>query len=81
MTIKQLRNIHQAQPFRPFVMHMADGRNLQVPHREFLSHSSSGRTVIVHHHDDNFSIGDLLLVNEVEVEKLVSLPTRGNGNA
>lgn len=67
MTIEQLRTIHRAQPFRPFTIHMADGRSLHVPHSEFLSHSASGRTVVVHHADETFSVVDLLLVNEIEV--------------
>ncbi len=67
MTIEQLRAVHQANPFRPFTVHLADGRHLDVPHREFLSHSPSGRTIIVYHHDDSFSIVDLLLVTELEV--------------
>lgn len=68
MTIEQLRNIHQARPFRPFTIHMADGHAMRVPHGEFLSHSASGRTVIVHHADESFSVVDLLLVNELEVD-------------
>jgi hypothetical protein len=67
MTVEQLRTIHQARPFRPFTIHMADGRALHVPHSEFLSHSASGRTLIVHHADETFSVVDLLLVNELEV--------------
>ena len=67
MTIEQLRAVHQAIPFRPFTIHLADGRQIRVPHREFLSHSPSGRTIIVHHEDDTFSIVDLLLVTELEV--------------
>jgi hypothetical protein len=80
MTIEQFRNVHQARPFRPFTINMADGRALHVPHSEFLSHSTSGRTIIVYHADDNFSIVDLLLVNEVEVDGPMPAPTRGNGN-
>ena len=67
MTSEQLRNVHQARPFRPFTIHMADGRSLHVPHGEFLAHSPSGRTVIVYQEGDNFSIVDLLLANELEV--------------
>jgi hypothetical protein len=67
MTIEQLRNVHQATPFRPFTIHLADGRQLVVPHREFLSHSPSGRTIIVYHEDENFSLVDLLLVTELEI--------------
>ena len=67
MTVEQLRSVHGATPFRPFTIHLADGRQLPVPHREFLSHSPSGRTIIVYHQDENFSIVDLLLVTELEV--------------
>jgi hypothetical protein len=67
MTIEQLRNLHRAQPFQPFTIHLADGREEPVPHPDFLSHSPSGRTIIVHHLDDSFSIIDLLLVTELRV--------------
>jgi hypothetical protein len=78
MTIEQLKTVHQAQPFRPFSIHLADGRSIYVPHREFLSHSPSGRTVIVYNLDDSFSIIDLLLVTELEVHKSAS--TSGPGS-
>ena len=67
MTVEQLRNVHQAVPFQPFTIHLADGRTFLVPHRDFLSRSPSGRTIIVHHPDDSFSILDLLLVTELEI--------------
>jgi hypothetical protein len=67
MTLEQLRNVHHARPFRPFTIHMGDGRAFLVRHPDFLSHSPSGRTVIVHQDDENFSILDLLLVTELEV--------------
>ena len=76
VTIEQLRNVHQASPFQPFTLHLADGRKLHVPHREFLSHSPSGRTVIVYGEGDSFNIVDLLLVTDVEVHA-GSRPRRG----
>lgn len=68
MTIEQLRAMHRAEPFRPFLIHLADGRTVGVPHREFLSHSPSGRTIIVYHGDDSFTVIDLLLVTALEVK-------------
>jgi hypothetical protein len=65
MTIQQLRAAHRATPFRPFTIHMADGRTFSVPHPDFLSMSPSGRTVIVYQEDDNFSILDLLIMIEM----------------
>jgi len=67
MTTQQLQNVYDARPFKPFNIHLADGRVLPVPHREFLTHSPSGRTVIVFDAEDNFSIIDLLLVTRLEV--------------
>lgn len=67
MTIEQLANVHHARPFRPYTIHMGDGRAFFVKHPDFLSRSPSGRTVIVHQDDDSFSVLDLLLVTELQV--------------
>ena len=59
-----------ASPFRPFTIHLADGRSFSVPHPDFISQSPAGRTVIVFGKDeDEFSILDLLLVTELEMHK------------
>jgi hypothetical protein len=68
MTIEQLRNAHNAVPFRPFTIRMADGRVFPIKHPDFLSMSPSGRTVIIYNIDDSFSILDLLLMTELEME-------------
>jgi hypothetical protein len=68
VTLEALRKVHQATPFRPFTLHLADGRRFRVPHREFLSHGPVGRTVTVYGDDDSFDILDLLLVTDLEVE-------------
>jgi|HubBroStandDraft_4_1064222.scaffolds.fasta_scaffold1654871_1 hypothetical protein len=68
MTIEQLRRLHQAQPFQPFTIRMADGTSYHIPHREFLSQSPIGRTIIVYHPDDSASHIDLLLVTELMVD-------------
>jgi hypothetical protein len=49
-------------------MHLADGRQIPVVHREFLASAPSGRTVIVFQPDDSFNIVDLLLVTDLEVK-------------
>jgi hypothetical protein len=67
MTIEQLRALHQAQPFRPFTIHLADGRALFVSHREFLMQSQSGRTAYVATPDDTFEVVDLLLITSLAV--------------
>jgi len=72
MTIEQIRNLYDAQPFAPFVMHLADGRQIAVQHREFMATAPSGRTVIVYQPDDSMSIIDLLLVTELEVKPVAN---------
>ncbi len=67
MTSEQLRRAHQATPFRPFTIRMADGRPFPIPHPDFLSLSPSGRTAVVYHPDDSASIVDLLLMTELEL--------------
>jgi hypothetical protein len=68
MTAERLRALREMQPFRPFTIHLADGRTLTVPHRDFVSQSPGGRTIIVYRSDDSFSIVDLYLVTELEVQ-------------
>lgn len=67
MTVEQLRAIHQARPFKPFTINVADGRQIRVRHPEFLSHHPQGRTMIVYGPRDSFEVLDLLLVTGLEV--------------
>jgi hypothetical protein len=68
MTIEQVRQLYDAAPFRPFIMHLADGRRIPVRHREFMATAPSGRTLVVYQPDDSFNIIDLLLVTDLEVK-------------
>jgi hypothetical protein len=68
MTIEQLRNVYDAHPFRPFVLHLADGRHVSVISREFLLSVPSGRTIVVCQPDDTLNIIDLLLVTDLEIK-------------
>jgi hypothetical protein len=76
MTIEQLRNLYNAQPFRPFVIHLADGREIPVHHREFMMAVPSGRTIVVCQPDDTMNIIDLLLVTDVELQPPTEGPVR-----
>ncbi len=66
MTIQQIRNLYDAQPFHPFVIHLADGREIPVHGREFMVSAPNGRTIIVYQPDSSFNIIDLLLVTDLE---------------
>ena len=69
MTAEQLRAMRNSQPFRPFTIHLADGRSFSVPHRDFVSQSPGGRTIIVYGAEESFSVLDLFLVTELEVQE------------
>jgi hypothetical protein len=68
MTIERLKELYDAQPFRPFVIHLADGRGIPVHHRDFIMAVPSGRTIFVAQPDDTVNIIDLLLVTDVELK-------------
>ena len=67
VTIEQLRTTMRANPFQPFVIRMADGRQFPVPHPDSLSFSPEGPTAVVYHADGSASIVDLLRMTESEL--------------
>ena len=68
MTINEFRNCLSAAPFRPFVVHLADGQTIPVVHPDFVMVTGQGRTAIIcRPEDDWFSIVDLLLISHLEV--------------
>lgn len=77
MTTENFRNAHQAKPFRPFTIHLADGEKVHVRHPESAFQSQGGRTVIVNEVDERLSIVDLLLVTRLTYDDEAT--TRGNG--
>jgi hypothetical protein len=68
MTIEKVKELYDATPFRPFTIHLADGRAIPVHHRDFIMAAPSGRTLIVMQPDDSMNIIDLLLVTDVELK-------------
>lgn len=76
MIIDQVRTLYNAQPFRPFIIHLADGRELPVEHLEFIMTVPSGRTLFVAQPDDTVNIIDLLLVTDIELKPLGRATTK-----
>jgi hypothetical protein len=70
MTIDRLKELYDAQPFRPFVIHLADEREVPVRHRNFIMAVPSGRTIFVAQPDDSVNIIDLLLVTDLELKSI-----------
>jgi hypothetical protein len=66
MTLEQLRTLHQARPFQPFDVYLADGRVLTIEHPEILAIVPPGRTIFVGHADGTSEFVDLLLVTSLK---------------
>lgn len=77
MTIKQLREAHQARPFKPFAICLADGREIPVPHPEFLlAPPGASRTFVVATSSDTYKVIDLLLVTSLDFDSDGKAPHR-----
>lgn len=68
MTLERLREVHQARPFKPFRLHLADGRTLHVTLAESLAYNpTGGRTGAYVAPDESTHVVDLLWVSRIEV--------------
>jgi hypothetical protein len=66
MTIEEIRKFRNAEPFRPFRLHLSDGRRFLVKHPENIGWSSTGQRLAVYERAD---AGDgINLENIVKVE-------------
>jgi hypothetical protein len=68
MTIEQIGDARNAQPFKRFTSHLEDGRLIPFESPEYLSSSPSGRTFVVWQPNDHVHIVDFLLVTDLEIE-------------
>ena len=74
MTFEDLRRLASAQPFRPFVIHLTDGRAIPVLHPEIVVAVPSGGTILVHRADDTIDIIDLPQVDRLELRPAADGP-------
>ena len=75
MTIDEVRKAFNAQPFMPFTLYLADGRQFPVVSREFMALSPVGRTVAIYQPNEGMvDVIDLLLVTSLQ------LNVPGNGS-
>lgn len=67
MTIEQLRRVVHAEPFEPFAVYWADGRELRVRHPDFIALSPAGRTCTLYHDDDAAEFIDILRITSLRL--------------
>jgi hypothetical protein len=70
MKIEEVRKLLHTQPFRTFVIHIADGGKIPVRHEDFVALAPGGREMIVYQPDDSYQIVDVMLVTRLEVKNL-----------
>jgi hypothetical protein len=75
MDLNSIRNALREQPFRPFELHLADGRRVPVTHPEFVAMNQ--RIVIVTDEQSATKILEPLLI--VSLEPLAAPRKGGNG--
>ena len=65
--VNEVRKLLHAQPFRPFLIHVADGGRIPVKHEDFVALAPTGREMIVYLPDGDYQIVDVMLVRRLEV--------------
>jgi hypothetical protein len=74
MRIGEIRETLRKQPFRPFVIHLADGREFPVEHVDFLLISRTERSIVVAELNGGYEIIDPMMVTSLSVAE----PSVGN---
>jgi hypothetical protein len=67
MKLDEVRKSLHARPFRPFWIHVADGKRIAVKHEDFVALAPSGREMLVYQENDSYQIVDAMLVTRLEV--------------
>ncbi len=64
-TNQQVRAMQTAQPFRPFLVKLADGRHFEVRHPENVACSPNGREMVLFDGDEMHMLEMLLVIELV----------------
>jgi len=67
MKIEEVRNLLHAQPFRPFLIHVADGGRIPVNHEDFIALAPTGREMLVYQPDGTWQVVDVMLVTRLQI--------------
>ena len=66
MRPETLHEVTRAAPFRPFIMILADGSGVPVPHPEWIAFAG-GRIAVVTDREDRAHYIDTALVTKIEI--------------
>lgn len=68
MSTSSIRKLVDAAPFRPFAIHLADGRSIQVHHREFIMISPADLDFVVYQPDGGIDMVATNLVTGLQLK-------------
>jgi hypothetical protein len=77
MDIAGVREVLHREPFEPFLIRLADGRSLEVRHREFVAVGKRRIVVIADDEVESWSAIEPLLI--VSLDSIPEKPKGGNG--
>jgi hypothetical protein len=69
MGISEIRDMRRKQPFRPFTIDLADGREFPIEHGDFLLISRSERSFVVAELEGGYEIIDPMMVTSLSVSE------------
>ncbi len=69
MRISEIRETLRKQPFRPFTIHLAEGREFPIDHVDFLLISRSERSIVVADLQGGYEIIDPVMVTSLSVSE------------
>ena len=67
MKIDGVRKLLHVQPFRPFLIHFADGGRIAAKHEDFVALAPRGRKLIVYQPNGDYQVVDAMLVRRLQV--------------
>jgi hypothetical protein len=67
MTIERIKQLHAAKPFRPFSLHLTDGRQIPVFRSDWMEQAPSGEMVVVAQADDHLDFIGLKLIKTIQM--------------
>ena len=71
MNVKALRELRWKDPFKPFRLHISDGRNIPVDRAEYMAISPAGRAIFVWERDESYHVVDIPMITEFEYSEKV----------
>jgi hypothetical protein len=70
MKVDEIRKMLHHEPFRNFVIVVADGGRIPVQHEDFVALAPTGREMIVYQPDGSYNVVDTMLVTRLEVKAI-----------